>query len=90
MFCKKCGFQLPDDANFCIKCGTEVVPPEETKTESNTDTSTAENPPSAITLPDTSQSTDFQEGAPQSQPKEKSQTVSHCLFHFDFGRHGCI
>lgn len=22
MYCKKCGQQLPDDANFCLKCGT--------------------------------------------------------------------
>ncbi len=72
MFCKKCGFQLPDDANFCIKCGTEVVLPDETKTESNAETSTTENPPSSITLPDTSQSTDFQEGTPQSQTEVES------------------
>ncbi len=24
MFCVKCGQQLPDDANFCLKCGTPL------------------------------------------------------------------
>lgn len=26
MYCVKCGQQLPDDARFCSKCGTETVP----------------------------------------------------------------
>lgn len=25
MFCHKCGYQLPDDARFCQKCGTRVL-----------------------------------------------------------------
>ena len=25
-FCRKCGAQLPDDAQFCMKCGTPVAP----------------------------------------------------------------
>jgi len=25
MYCKKCGFELPNDAKFCSKCGTEVM-----------------------------------------------------------------
>lgn len=26
MFCAKCGIQLPDDAVFCVKCGTKQTP----------------------------------------------------------------
>ncbi len=36
MFCKSCGTQLPDDATFCMKCGTpqkEGVRPVEPKFE---------------------------------------------------------
>lgn len=25
MFCRKCGYQLPDDSNFCSKCGASLV-----------------------------------------------------------------
>lgn len=25
MFCRKCGHEIPDDSNFCLKCGTKVV-----------------------------------------------------------------
>ncbi len=25
MYCLKCGQQLPDDAAFCVKCGTKVT-----------------------------------------------------------------
>lgn len=32
MFCRRCGRQLPDDAAFCIRCGTKCFDPE---TESN-------------------------------------------------------
>lgn len=28
MFCRRCGKQLPDDAAFCIRCGTKCVDPE--------------------------------------------------------------
>jgi len=24
MYCSKCGFELPDDANFCLKCGLSL------------------------------------------------------------------
>ncbi|WP_406546684.1 zinc-ribbon domain-containing protein, partial [Succinimonas sp.] len=24
MFCVKCGIPLPDDANFCFKCGCDL------------------------------------------------------------------
>ncbi|MEE3468361.1 MAG: zinc ribbon domain-containing protein [Eubacterium sp.] len=26
MFCRKCGAQIPDDAEFCVSCGTQVTP----------------------------------------------------------------
>ena len=27
MFCRKCGANIPDDSQFCLKCGVTVVPP---------------------------------------------------------------
>ena len=26
MYCMKCGYRLPDDANFCLQCGTAQTP----------------------------------------------------------------
>ena len=26
MYCMKCGYQLPDDANFCLQCGAPQQP----------------------------------------------------------------
>src|ERR1700746_648632 len=39
MFCAKCGIQLPDDAVFCVKCGTKQTPVlvPTNQSESNTD-----------------------------------------------------
>ncbi|MGB9727057.1 MAG: zinc ribbon domain-containing protein [Nitrososphaeria archaeon] len=34
MYCPKCGVQLPDDAVFCMKCGTRVSIPSASKTPS--------------------------------------------------------
>lgn len=40
MYCSKCGTQLPDEANFCWKCGLPVsdVPQPTTKTDEKWDT----------------------------------------------------
>lgn len=27
MFCRKCGTKIPDDSQFCVKCGVGVIPP---------------------------------------------------------------
>jgi DNA-directed RNA polymerase subunit RPC12/RpoP len=51
MFCTKCGIQLPDDAVFCVKCGTKQNHPSQTSTQNtqqtiqqNTDTSEVKCP----------------------------------------------
>ncbi|HHJ11513.1 MAG TPA: zinc ribbon domain-containing protein [Bacteroidetes bacterium] len=31
IYCRKCGFVIPDDSVFCPKCGTPVAKPEEGK-----------------------------------------------------------
>ncbi len=46
MFCKKCGAQLPDDAIYCMKCGTPVAVVQQTQTQQLTTTIIA---PSGVT-----------------------------------------
>lgn len=43
MFCKKCGFRLDDDANFCPKCGTTVSDVIKNQFSQQTDTAEKEN-----------------------------------------------
>jgi len=37
MFCRKCGYELPSDADFCPKCGTRVINEEIVSTNNNED-----------------------------------------------------
>lgn len=46
MYCVKCGAQLPDDAAFCIKCGTRQQP--QTPTQEQTTSQPVEQPSSGI------------------------------------------
>ncbi len=43
MFCKKCGNQIPENAQFCPKCGAPTVHSESASTQQNTDDSPSEN-----------------------------------------------
>ena len=36
MYCMKCGYQLPDDANFCLQCGGAQKPGSATSQSSTT------------------------------------------------------
>ncbi len=36
MYCPKCGTQLPDDAVFCIKCGTNLATAQAKQTAAST------------------------------------------------------
>ena len=36
MFCPKCGFELPDDAMFCMKCGGNLAAPKPKEASAST------------------------------------------------------
>lgn len=47
MFCSKCGYKMPDNANFCPKCGQPVSDFIKNKMEDNCQTDNSEDEPNA-------------------------------------------
>ncbi len=50
MYCKKCGAQLPDDAVYCLKCGTPVEGVQQTQTQTQPPTTTVIAPSGVTSL----------------------------------------
>lgn len=62
MFCRKCGKQIPDDSEFCYKCGARVVSIDDNSKENTPSTpvegitsQTVENPKISLDKPDTAE-----------------------------------
>lgn len=89
MFCQYCGNELPEDAQFCNKCGKPVS---KTMIDSECEEITNENHEELVTQKFTSQETDSQEYNPVSKSsrtvktpkKSKTQQTPVSYYHGNY------
>ena len=82
MYCAKCGQQLPDDAAFCVKCGTKV-----TQSLNNQEVGDASNKDTTITKQNINQPNIIEESRikhdnqlPSNSPTNKTNIIIRLVF----------
>jgi len=75
MFCTKCGTDLPDDAQFCLKCGHALTGPPAKNVEAASVPDTVNEPP--VTSPAT---TDAPTVSPPTEPNPNIGTIVFAAF----------